>query len=111
MCAVMSLSFLNLFSGNSDIAELGTSCPGGWTRYNDHCFLYIPSHMTWANKHCQIYGGNLASVHSFDEHHAIQTMIQRQTSGYPLAWLGGCDAALTNPTLDMNTHKPLTTTP
>ncbi|XP_030285708.1 galactose-specific lectin nattectin-like isoform X1 [Sparus aurata] len=91
----MFSSLLNLFSVTSSIAELMPSCPPGWTSYSIRCFLYVPSTMTWANaeKYCQSQGGNLASVHSFDEQHVIQTMIQRQTSGYPLAWLGGCDAA------------------
>ncbi|XP_030285706.1 galactose-specific lectin nattectin-like isoform X2 [Sparus aurata] len=80
--------------GNSNTAEVVPSCPGGWTGYNDRCFLYIPSLMSWANaeKHCQTQGGNLASVHSFDEQRAIQTMIQRQTFMYPRTWLGGYDA-------------------
>ncbi|XP_030285702.1 type-2 ice-structuring protein-like isoform X2 [Sparus aurata] len=80
--------------GNSDIAEVAPSCPGNWTRYNDSCFFYVPSHMTWADaeKHCQTLGGNLASVHSFDEQHAIQSMIQRLTLGFPETWLGGYDA-------------------
>uniref|UniRef100_A0A671TNW3 Galactose-specific lectin nattectin-like n=1 Tax=Sparus aurata TaxID=8175 RepID=A0A671TNW3_SPAAU len=106
VCAIMALTGAaadpegetDLNSGpevTSSIAELMPSCPPGWTSYSIRCFLYVPSTMTWANaeKYCQSQGGNLASVHSFDEQHVIQTMIQRQTSGYPLAWLGGCDAA------------------
>ncbi|XP_030285710.1 type-2 ice-structuring protein-like isoform X3 [Sparus aurata] len=103
VCAMMALTRAaegetDLNSGpevTSSIAELMPSCPPGWTSYSIRCFLYVPSTMTWANaeKYCQSQGGNLASVHSFDEQHVIQTMIQRQTSGYPLAWLGGCDAA------------------
>ncbi|XP_036967732.1 type-2 ice-structuring protein-like isoform X2 [Acanthopagrus latus] len=80
--------------GISTLAVIAPSCPDGWTSYNDHCFLYVPTTMTWANaeKHCQTQGGNLASVHSFEEHNAIQSMIQGQMMGYPLTWLGGYDA-------------------
>ncbi|XP_073331713.1 type-2 ice-structuring protein-like [Pagrus major] len=80
--------------GYSGIVEVPTSCPEGWISYNDRCFLYVPTPMTWANaeKQCQTWGGNLASVHCFDEQHVIQSMLLRQTLTYPLAWLGGYDA-------------------
>uniref|UniRef100_A0A8P4KLD0 C-type lectin domain-containing protein n=1 Tax=Dicentrarchus labrax TaxID=13489 RepID=A0A8P4KLD0_DICLA len=81
---------LSIQGGNSHVA-----CPTGWTGYNDRCFIYIPTEMTWADaeKNCQDRGGNLASVHSFEEHQAIQGMILILTQAYPLTWLGGYDAA------------------
>lgn len=45
----MFSSCLNLFSGISTLAVIAPSCPDGWTSYNDHCFLYVPTTMTWAN--------------------------------------------------------------
>ncbi|XP_062301394.1 galactose-specific lectin nattectin-like [Scomber scombrus] len=71
-----------------------TSCPADWTGSNNRCFLFVSTVKTWADaeKHCQSHGGNLASVHSFDEHHVIQSMIQKVTQSYPLTWLGGSDA-------------------
>ncbi|GLD73436.1 ladderlectin-like isoform X1, partial [Lates japonicus] len=79
----------------SESMEPYSFCPSGWTGFDGRCFLYVPTAMTWANaeKHCQGYGGNLASVHSFVEHHEIQGMILRATQGFPATWLGGCDAA------------------
>ncbi|KAA8582717.1 type-2 ice-structuring protein [Etheostoma spectabile] len=76
------------------VVKRSTSCPSGWTGYNGRCFLYVPTPMTWADaeKNCLYHGGNLASVHGFDEHHVIQSMIQRITHMYPLTWLGGSDA-------------------
>ncbi|XP_038588457.1 type-2 ice-structuring protein-like [Micropterus salmoides] len=70
------------------------SCPSGWIAENGRCFLYFPTPMTWADaeKKCQFHGGNLASVHNFDEHYMIQSMILRKTHSYPLTWLGGSDA-------------------
>ncbi|XP_039678906.1 type-2 ice-structuring protein-like [Perca fluviatilis] len=78
----------------SHIVKRSSSCPSGWTGYNGRCFLYVPTAMTWADaeKNCLYHGGNLASVHSFNEHHVIQSMILRITHMYPLAWLGGSDA-------------------
>uniref|UniRef100_A0A8P4KJ53 C-type lectin domain-containing protein n=1 Tax=Dicentrarchus labrax TaxID=13489 RepID=A0A8P4KJ53_DICLA len=86
VCAMMAWTTA---AGNSPIA-----CPTGWTGYNDRCFIYIPTEMTWADaeKNCQDRGGNLASVHSFEEHQAIQGMILILTQAYPLTWLGGYDA-------------------
>ncbi|XP_070785910.1 type-2 ice-structuring protein-like [Enoplosus armatus] len=75
-----------------------TSCPTGWTGYNGRCFHYVPTARTWADAeiNCQFYGGNLASVHSLDEHHEIQNMILKTTETYPLTWIGGSDAVQQN---------------
>uniref|UniRef100_A0A3Q1IKI0 C-type lectin domain-containing protein n=1 Tax=Anabas testudineus TaxID=64144 RepID=A0A3Q1IKI0_ANATE len=79
--------------GNHAIKR-AASCPSGWTGYDGRCFLYVPTQMTWADaeKNCLYHGGNLASVHSFDEHHVIQSMILKLTHSYPLTWIGGSDA-------------------
>ncbi|XP_041636063.1 ladderlectin-like [Cheilinus undulatus] len=80
--------------GYTVTTEREAGCQSGWTRFNERCFLYVDTTMTWADaeRNCQSRGGNLASVHSFSEQHAIQEMIKRQTQTYPLAWLGGSDA-------------------
>uniref|UniRef100_A0A8C9WZ46 C-type lectin domain-containing protein n=1 Tax=Sander lucioperca TaxID=283035 RepID=A0A8C9WZ46_SANLU len=85
---------LLVHEGKSHIVNSSSSCPSGWSGYNGRCFLYVPTAMTWADaeKNCLYHGGNLASVHSFDEHHVIQSMILRITQMYPLTWLGGSDA-------------------
>ncbi|XP_042368393.1 galactose-specific lectin nattectin-like [Plectropomus leopardus] len=80
--------------GEHHIVERATSCPGGWESYNGRCFHYVPTPMSWANaeKYCLNFGGNLASVHDFNEQHVIQSMILRLTHSYPHTWLGGYDA-------------------
>ncbi|XP_070849860.1 type-2 ice-structuring protein-like [Chaetodon trifascialis] len=90
VCAMMALSSA---AGNNVIVKRST-CPRGWTPFNGRCFIYFPTPMTWAEaeKHCLGLGGNLASVHSFQEHHVIQSMILIQTHSYPFTWLGGYDA-------------------
>ncbi|XP_053199779.1 ladderlectin-like [Scomber japonicus] len=71
-----------------------TSCPPDWTGFNNRCFLFVSTVKPWvyAEKHCQSHGGNLASVHSLEEHHMIQGVIQKVTNSYPVTWLGGSDA-------------------
>ncbi|XP_067436260.1 ladderlectin-like [Thunnus thynnus] len=91
VCALMALTTAD---GKSHVVKRSTYCPNGWASFNGRCFLYVPTLKTWADaeKSCQSRGGNLASVHSFDEYHSIQSMILRITHTYPLAWLGGSDA-------------------
>uniref|UniRef100_A0A7N6AZ20 C-type lectin domain-containing protein n=1 Tax=Anabas testudineus TaxID=64144 RepID=A0A7N6AZ20_ANATE len=78
----------------SHAIKRAASCPSGWTANNGRCFLYVPTEMTWADaeKNCLYHGGNLVSVHSFEEHHVIQSMILKLTHAYPLTWIGGSDA-------------------
>nr|XP_020513976.1 ladderlectin-like isoform X1 [Labrus bergylta] len=81
----------------TDAAEadvMAEDCPSGWTQYSGRCFLYVPTAMRWgeAERNCQSQGGNLASVHSYNEYHFIQGMITSQTREYPETWIGGSDA-------------------
>ncbi|XP_026209210.1 ladderlectin-like [Anabas testudineus] len=91
VCAMMALTRA---ADQSHAIKRAASCPSGWTAYNGRCFLYVPTEMTWADaeKNCLYHGGNLASVHSFEEHHVIQSMILKLTHAYPLTWIGGSDA-------------------
>ncbi|XP_041634975.1 galactose-specific lectin nattectin-like [Cheilinus undulatus] len=84
----------DLFADDSVPFQRSNHCPGGWSLYNNRCFLYVHATMTWAyaERNCQARGGNLASVHSFSEYRFIQGMIYRRTNGYPSTWLGGSDA-------------------
>ncbi|XP_045920215.1 ladderlectin-like [Micropterus dolomieu] len=81
-------------TGESHVVKMSTSCPEGWTDFNDRCFLYVPRFMTWtaAERNCISMGGNLASVHNIQEYHQIQAMILRETQNQGLAWIGGSDA-------------------
>uniref|UniRef100_UPI0037E939DF type-2 ice-structuring protein-like n=1 Tax=Semicossyphus pulcher TaxID=241346 RepID=UPI0037E939DF len=80
--------------GGHKIVERQTSCPGGWNKIIDRCFLYVPRSMSWASaeKNCQSLGANLASVHKAEEYHGIKKMIADRTHGHPQAWLGGSDS-------------------
>ncbi|XP_051251449.1 ladderlectin-like isoform X20 [Dicentrarchus labrax] len=80
--------------GETDDVQRARSCPSGWTAFNSRCFLYVPRVLNWAQaeRNCQSMGGNLASVHSFQEYHEIQRMIVRVSHYSNPAWIGGSDA-------------------
>ncbi|XP_061621224.1 type-2 ice-structuring protein-like isoform X3 [Phyllopteryx taeniolatus] len=83
------------------IAALATAqadCPPAWTEYNKRCFYYDATVKTWveAQAHCQLFGGNLASVHSDDENAFIRTLTQGTT------WLGGSNCQTTGAWLWMD---------
>ncbi|XP_037614357.1 ladderlectin-like isoform X4 [Sebastes umbrosus] len=69
-------------------------CPSDWTDSSGRCVLYFPLSKTWSNaeRYCQDYGGNLASVHNLNDQQFIQSVILSITEKYPEAWLGGYDA-------------------
>uniref|UniRef100_A0A3B3WFG0 C-type lectin domain-containing protein n=1 Tax=Poecilia mexicana TaxID=48701 RepID=A0A3B3WFG0_9TELE len=52
-----------------------SSCPPGWSQFYQRCFIYIPRAMTWAiaQRNCVSLQATLASVHSFQEYHHIQS--------------------------------------
>ncbi|XP_068569870.1 ladderlectin, partial [Cebidichthys violaceus] len=69
-------------------------CPYGWSRYEQQCFMFINSMKTWieAENFCLFVGGNLASVHSYEENHFLQSLTEAGTFEFPLTWIGGNNA-------------------
>ncbi|XP_047454431.1 ladderlectin-like isoform X2 [Mugil cephalus] len=90
VCVVMTLTGAD---AKSQLIKRSTHCPG-WSEYNGRCFIFIPTHMTWARaeRNCQSLGGNLTSVRDVFEYHAIQKVIWSSTHAYPPTWIGGSDA-------------------
>ncbi|XP_074480643.1 ladderlectin-like [Sebastes fasciatus] len=82
VCAVMALTRAY------DVPE------DDWTKFGGRSFLYVQTARTWADaeRKCQDYGGNLASVHSVDEQQFIQGLILSITEKNALTWLGAFDA-------------------
>ncbi|XP_033465526.2 ladderlectin-like [Epinephelus lanceolatus] len=78
----------------SRLVKRWTACPSVWSEYGGHCYLYVPTPMSWARaeRNCQSLGGNLASVHNIQEYQAIQDVIFRATHSTTLTWIGGSDA-------------------
>ncbi|XP_078144626.1 galactose-specific lectin nattectin-like isoform X2 [Centroberyx gerrardi] len=69
-------------------------CPSGWTLHGSRCFIFHHSAKAWldAERVCISLGGNLASIHSLDEHNFLRGLINRVTGSYTQAWIGGFDA-------------------
>uniref|UniRef100_A0A3B5LQL2 C-type lectin domain-containing protein n=1 Tax=Xiphophorus couchianus TaxID=32473 RepID=A0A3B5LQL2_9TELE len=82
--------FLLLFS----IMEKYSPCPSDWTAFNNRCFRFVADAKTWAGaeKNCMSLGGNLASVHSKEDYHQIQTLIFKASRKPSITWIGGSDA-------------------
>uniref|UniRef100_A0A3B5LDA2 C-type lectin domain-containing protein n=1 Tax=Xiphophorus couchianus TaxID=32473 RepID=A0A3B5LDA2_9TELE len=89
LCALTALSQA---AATNDL--LRSSCPAGWRKFNNRCFIYIPRTMTWARaqRNCVSLQATLASIHSFQEYHYIQRLITTATHGSPQTWIGGSDA-------------------
>ncbi|XP_015226382.1 PREDICTED: ladderlectin-like [Cyprinodon variegatus] len=73
-------------------------CPYGWSSFGYRCFLFIDTPKTWteAEFYCQFEGANLASVHSDEENHFIQSLTRGNTHSFPQTWIGGSDAIQLN---------------
>uniref|UniRef100_A0A3B3USW4 Ladderlectin-like n=1 Tax=Poecilia latipinna TaxID=48699 RepID=A0A3B3USW4_9TELE len=84
----------SLWTIQNHVVKRTTSCPSGWTLYRSRCFRYFSSAYTWAQaeRNCISMGGNLASVHSSEEYHEIQSLIMRATYAMKVTWIGGSDA-------------------
>ncbi|XP_071328859.1 galactose-specific lectin nattectin-like, partial [Trachinotus anak] len=70
------------------------NCPPGWTQFGSRCFIHFFEAKSWisAERYCISIGGNLASVHSAEEHAFIRDMIHRGSGRYRETWIRGFDA-------------------
>uniref|UniRef100_A0A8C9Z6R9 C-type lectin domain-containing protein n=1 Tax=Sander lucioperca TaxID=283035 RepID=A0A8C9Z6R9_SANLU len=70
------------------------SCPPGWTQFGSRCFSFNFQGKSWidAESFCKAAGGNLASVHSEEEHVFLRTFINQVTGAYITSWMGGSDS-------------------
>ncbi|XP_034535168.1 ladderlectin-like [Notolabrus celidotus] len=85
------------FEAQEDDLELikrTLTCPSGWNLLGESCYYYYSTYKTWAQAEriCQGYGGNLASVHSNAEYHNLQWLVVTMTYKHGPAWIGGHDA-------------------
>uniref|UniRef100_A0A8D0D3H9 C-type lectin domain-containing protein n=1 Tax=Sander lucioperca TaxID=283035 RepID=A0A8D0D3H9_SANLU len=71
-----------------------SSCPPGWTQFGSRCFSFNFQWKSWvdAESFCKAAGGNLASVHSEEEHVFLRTFINQVTGAYITSWMGGSDS-------------------
>ncbi|XP_037553121.1 C-type lectin domain-containing protein, partial [Nematolebias whitei] len=87
LCAVMLLSRAS--------GQCSRACPQSWTSVSGRCFRFIGRPLTWtqAEKNCLSMKGNLASVHTLEEYHQLQSVILQFAHESKPAWIGGSDAA------------------
>ncbi|XP_076581677.1 galactose-specific lectin nattectin-like [Chaetodon auriga] len=69
-------------------------CPYGWSRFGKQCYVFIDSPKSWveAEGYCLFEGANLASIHSYEESHYVQSLTRSHTYDFPETWIGGHDA-------------------
>ncbi|XP_058481468.1 galactose-specific lectin nattectin [Solea solea] len=72
-------------------------CPDGWTLFKKRCFIFINTPKKWseAEVYCQFDGGNLASIHSYEENHFVMALTRGDGHEFPETWIGGSDAVVT----------------
>ncbi|XP_039678405.1 galactose-specific lectin nattectin-like [Perca fluviatilis] len=94
MASVVPLALLLCLSSGLLTAYGQTSCPTGWTQFGSRCFSFNMGPKTWTDAEivCQAAGGNLASVHSAEEHAFLRNYIKQVTGFYKTSWIGGFDA-------------------
>ncbi|XP_035998747.1 galactose-specific lectin nattectin isoform X1 [Fundulus heteroclitus] len=78
----------------SNSADFCASCPPGFTWYSGRCYLFREQEMEWAEaeKACNEFNGNLASIHRQDEYNFISKLIYKEAGSYKSTWVGGYDA-------------------
>uniref|UniRef100_A0A8C9ZB70 C-type lectin domain-containing protein n=1 Tax=Sander lucioperca TaxID=283035 RepID=A0A8C9ZB70_SANLU len=72
-----------------------SSCPPGWTQFGSRCFSFNFQGKSWVDAEvhfCKAAGGNLASVHSEEEHVFLRTFINQVTGENQTSWIGGFDS-------------------
>ncbi|XP_026180088.1 galactose-specific lectin nattectin isoform X2 [Mastacembelus armatus] len=69
-------------------------CPHGWSSFRKRCFIFNETPKTWleAEIYCQFDGGNLASIHSYEENHFVMSLTRGYTQTFPETWIGASDA-------------------
>ncbi|XP_042337206.1 galactose-specific lectin nattectin-like, partial [Plectropomus leopardus] len=77
------------------ILDTCKTCPDGWVRFKDSCYQYHHTAKDWADaeRTCIRLHGNLASIHSKEEHDFIQHLIHRATGKDGQTHIGGHDTA------------------
>ncbi|XP_053302126.1 lactose-binding lectin l-2 [Pleuronectes platessa] len=69
------------------------NCPMFWYSFNNRCYKYVSTHMTWADAelYCVSQGANLVSIHSLDEQNFIKTLIKNFDHAEGVTWNGLSD--------------------
>ena len=85
--------------GSGFLVQDNIGSPDGWTKFNDHCYLYNILRRTWsqAQSTCENFGGHLATIQDVEEDQFIRmfineskTAINDLTPSY--TWIGATDS-------------------
>ncbi|XP_030636021.1 ladderlectin-like isoform X2 [Chanos chanos] len=74
------------------------ACDEGWDQHESKCYKFIANPVTWSDAElsCLNSGGNLASVHTFEEYTFLQKIVQATAGKMAEAWIGAQDATQEN---------------
>ncbi|XP_031150885.1 galactose-specific lectin nattectin-like isoform X2 [Sander lucioperca] len=94
LCLSIGLSAPSYWGQTSYAELLEGPCPPGWTQFGSRCFSFNIQGKSWidAENFCNSDGGNLASVHSEEEHVFLRTFINQVTGANQTSWIGGFDS-------------------
>lgn len=69
------------------------SCPMFWFSFNNRCYKYIASRMTWGNaeRYCVSESANLVSIHSVEESNFVHSLIRNFDPFVKRSWIGLTD--------------------
>ncbi|XP_063755522.1 lactose-binding lectin l-2-like [Eleginops maclovinus] len=69
------------------------SCPMFWFSFNNRCYKYVSTHLTWAEAElqCVSEGANLVSIHSQAEHEFVRSLIKNFDHLEHYTWIGLSD--------------------
>ncbi|KAM9785502.1 galactose-specific lectin nattectin-like [Neosynchiropus ocellatus] len=68
-------------------------CPAGWSQFGCHCYKYFGGAKPWADGElaCRDLDGNLASIHSSEEHQFLRSLIKQSAGSNVRTFVGGHD--------------------
>ncbi|XP_053190407.1 lactose-binding lectin l-2-like [Scomber japonicus] len=80
-------------SGERPLKLQRGNCPPFWYSFNNRCYKYIASQMTWADAelYCVSQTANLVSIHSQGENNFIQSLISNFDPSQGYTWIGLSD--------------------
>ncbi|XP_060949172.1 lactose-binding lectin l-2-like [Limanda limanda] len=69
------------------------NCPMFWFSFNNRCYKYVSTQMTWAatELYCVKEGANLVSIHSLDEDNFVRSLIRNFDHAEGRTWIGLSD--------------------
>ncbi|XP_075962147.1 lactose-binding lectin l-2-like [Anarhichas minor] len=69
------------------------NCPTTWSTFNDRCYKYVATDMTWADAemYCVSQRANLVSIHSLEENNFVKSLIKNFDSAEAWTWIGLSD--------------------